>query len=87
MPKLTVCIGSSCYLKGADKVIEEIRKLIDEHELKGKLEFCGSFCMGECGNDGVNVTLDGVHYSIKPDDVREFFEKEVLEKYEEGNLK
>lgn len=78
MTKLTVCIGSSCYLKGADDIIEELKNLINEYGVKDKIEFCGSFCMGKCANSGVSVTLNDVFYSLKVEDVRRFFTEKVL---------
>ena len=45
---VTICIGSSCHLKGSRDVIQELEKLINEHGLKDKVELNGSFCMGEC---------------------------------------
>ena len=30
--KITVCIGSSCHIKGSRQVVEELQKLINEHE-------------------------------------------------------
>lgn len=78
MTKLTVCIGSSCYLKGADNVIEELKNLINEYGVKDKIEFCGSFCMGKCANPGISVTLNDDFYSLKVEDVRQFFIEKVL---------
>ena len=30
--KITICIGSSCHLKGSRKVVEELQRLIDEED-------------------------------------------------------
>ena len=37
----------------------------------------GRFCMGDCQN-GVCLTVDDQKFSLKPEDVQTFFEKEVL---------
>ncbi|MEG0565124.1 MAG: hypothetical protein RR590_02730 [Hungatella sp.] len=37
----------------------------------------GSFCSGNCVN-GVCVTVDETLYSLKPEDTKEFFEREIL---------
>jgi NADH:ubiquinone oxidoreductase subunit E len=75
--KLTVCVGSSCHLKGSRLVVEELERLIDENGLKETIEFSGTFCRGKC-QTGVNITLDGDCFSVSPDTVGAFFENEVL---------
>lgn len=77
--KITVCIGSSCHLKGSRNVVEELQYLIAENNLKDKVELGGTFCMGKC-QDGVCVTVDDKFYSVSPETVKEFFGKEVLAK-------
>lgn len=77
--KITVCIGSSCHIKGSRQVVSELQHLIAENNLKDEIELGGTFCMGKC-QSGVCVTVDGEFYSVTPETVREFFEKEVLAK-------
>ena len=78
--KITVCIGSSCHIKGSRQVVEQLQNLIAEHNLKEKVELAGTFCMGKC-QDGVCVSLDERFYSPSPETTNEFFEKEVLAKF------
>ncbi len=75
--KITVCIGSSCHLKGSRYVVEQLQTLIAEHHLGEKVELAGTFCMGKC-QQGVCVTVDEEFYSVSPDTVKDFFEKDVL---------
>ena len=77
--KITVCIGSSCHLKGSRQVVEALQQLIAQHGLDGKVELAGTFCMGRC-QDGVCVTADGEFHSVSPESVQDFFETEVLAK-------
>ncbi len=77
--KVTVCIGSSCHIKGSRQVVEGLQHLISLHNLKEKVELGGTFCMGKC-QQGVCVTVDDKFYSVSPDTVQEFFEKEILAK-------
>lgn len=79
MPKITVCIGSSCHLKGSRQVIEQLQTLIAEHNVEEKVELEGTFCMGRC-REGVCVTVDDIFHSVTPETVNEFFENEVLPK-------
>ena len=74
--KITVCIGSSCHIKGSRSVVEQLQYLIAENHLGDKVELGGTFCMGKC-QQGVCVTIGDNFYSVTPDTVTEFFEKEV----------
>ena len=75
--KVTVCIGSSCHIKGSRQVVTQLQSLIAENNLGDKVELAGQFCMGNCQN-GVCVTVDGEAFSLTPDTTRDFFEKDVL---------
>ena len=77
--KLTVCIGSSCHLKGSRQIVEQLQKLIHENALDEKIELVGTFCLGACQN-GVSVKVDETLFSLNPEDIQIFFEKEVLAK-------
>lgn len=77
--KITVCIGSSCHIKGSRQVVEELQSLISTNNLKDKVDLGGTFCMGNCQN-GVCVTLDGKLFSLTPATTHTFFEEEVLAK-------
>ena len=79
MLKITVCIGSSCHIKGSRKVVEQLQRLIAEHNLGDKVELGGTFCMGQC-QLGVCVTVDESFHSVTPENVGEFFAKEILAK-------
>ncbi|MEE1013623.1 MAG: (2Fe-2S) ferredoxin domain-containing protein, partial [Clostridia bacterium] len=46
--KITVCIGSSCHLKGSRQIVEQLQYLIAENNLKDKVSLGGTFCMGKC---------------------------------------
>lgn len=77
--KVTVCIGSSCHIKGSRQVVEQLQYLIGESNLGDKVELGGTFCMGKC-QQGVCVTVDDSFFSVTPDTTREFFEKEIKAK-------
>ena len=77
--KVTVCIGSSCHLKGSRQVVEEFQRLIAENKLSDRVELGGTFCMGNC-QQGVCVTVDGELYSVSPETAKSFFEEYRLAK-------
>lgn len=76
MIRVEICIGSSCHVKGATSVLNAIRSKIKTYGLEDKVELAGRFCMGKC-TEGVCVTVDGQLYSVSPDSVDEFFDKEI----------
>ena len=77
MLKITVCIGSSCHIKGSRQVVAQLQRLIADHNLGEKVELGGTFCMGKC-QQGVCVTVDDSFHSVTPENVGEFFAREVL---------
>lgn len=77
--KVTVCIGSSCHIKGSRQVVEQLQNLVAEKKLDGKVELAGTFCLGEC-QKGVCVKVDEEFFSVSPETVQEFFEQQILAK-------
>ena len=77
MIKITVCIGSSCHIKGSRQVVEAIQKLIADNNVGDKVDLGGTFCMGKC-QQGVCVTINEEFFSVTPETVEEFFTREVL---------
>ena len=77
--KITVCIGSSCHIKGSRQVVEQLQKLISENNLVDKIELSGTFCLGKC-QQGVCVTVEDDFFSVTPETVVSFFNNEVLPK-------
>ena len=75
--KITVCIGSSCHIKGSRKVVEKLQTLIAENSLQDKVELGGTFCLNQC-QQGVCVMVDDKFYSVSPETAQEFFEANVL---------
>ena len=68
MIKITVCIGSSCHIKGSRQVVEQLQYLIAKNNLNDKVELSGTFCMGKCQN-GVCVKVNDELFSLTPDQV------------------
>ena len=75
--KITVCIGSSCHIKGARQVVETFNRLIKEKSVQDKVELGGTFCMGKC-QQNVCVSIDEEFFSVSPDPAESFFTNEVL---------
>ena len=77
--KITVCIGSSCHLKGSRQVVEQLQKLVAENKLEDKVELGATFCLGKC-QQGVCVMVDEEFHSVSPDTVDTFFDEAVRAK-------
>ena len=77
--KITVCIGSSCHLKGSRQVVEQLQNLIARNDLGDKVELGATFCLGKC-QQGVCVMVDEEFHSVSPDTVEEFFKEAVIAK-------
>ena len=75
-----ICVGSSCYLKGSQDIIELFESALKEHDIEDDVMLSGSFCIGKCNRVGVTVQVnDDVHVGITRENFREFFNKNILE--------
>lgn len=75
-----ICVGSSCHLKGSERIIELFQAAIEEHHLQDDITLAGSFCTGKCNRVGVTVSVeDDVYTGITPENFKEFFNDKVLE--------
>lgn len=80
--EITLCVGSSCHLKGAPAILSRLNDLIAQNQLEGRLRLSGSFCMDQCtkGSSGVCVQVDGTVYSVTAATIDHFFQTEILNK-------
>ena len=74
-----ICVGSSCHLKGSEKLVEMFQSKIADCKLDGDITIAGSFCTGKCNRVGVTVTVDDTIYTgITPENFKSFFDDKVL---------
>jgi NADH:ubiquinone oxidoreductase subunit E len=79
---VTVCVGSSCHIKGAREVIKRFNELLQEHHLENVVELKGSFCMERCGK-GINWQIDDEPYTSEDiDEAIGVFEDLVIHQLE-----
>ena len=75
-----VCVGSSCYLKGSQDIVELLESAVIEHHIEDEVVLSGSFCVGKCNRVGVTVQVDdNVHVGITRENFREFFKENILD--------
>lgn len=78
MLTITVCVGSSCFVRGSERLAEIFGRLIQERGLAARVELTGAFCMDQCSM-GVSVGVAGRTYpSVDPADAGRFFDEEVM---------
>jgi NADH-quinone oxidoreductase E subunit len=84
--KISVCLGTVCFVKGSDKILAEFEKQLGiksgqtTKDLKFSLD--GLRCVGACGLAPVVVVNDKVYGHVKPEGV-----VEILEEYKKAQAK
>ena len=79
MITVTVCVGSSCHIKGAREMIARFNDFLTKENLGDRVELKGSFCMDRCG-EGINWQInDEIFSSSSVEDGTEMFRKKVFE--------
>ncbi|HNY64913.1 MAG TPA: (2Fe-2S) ferredoxin domain-containing protein [Deltaproteobacteria bacterium] len=84
---VTICVGSSCSIRGSDELAAEFQRLIEKESLTGLVDIVGAFCMDTCSK-GVSVRVGDVAFSgIRPEDAEGFFHREILPRANSALLK
>jgi len=47
--QVTVCVGSSCHVRGSRAVLKRFAEIIESEHLGDQVALIGSFCMERCG--------------------------------------
>ncbi len=79
---ISVCTGTACYVRGAEKVLDEFKRLIKvpvgETTPDGKFSIAGLRCVGACGLAPVVLIGDKTYGRVAPDGVRK-----ILKEYDD----
>ncbi len=71
---ISVCMGTACYVRGAEKVLDELKHelgiSIGETTSDGKFSLNCLRCVGACGLAPVVLIGEKVHGRVSPDDVK-----------------
>lgn len=82
--QISVCIGSSCHLKGAYRLIEALRQHIAEHGLLEEVELKANFCAGRCQH-AVSVQVNGQPcIQVEEDGIGDFLKHLLEERHQDG---
>jgi NADH:ubiquinone oxidoreductase subunit E len=80
MITLTVCIGSSCHIKGSYDVVSALQNLINDNDLNDKVIIKASFCLGNCTKPVSVIVNNDPVLSVNKENIQEFFNENVLNK-------
>ena len=71
--KISVCLGTACYVKGSDKVLEEVEKMLGiksgECTPDGLFSIDSCRCVGACGLAPVMMIDEEVYGKLTPAEV------------------
>ena len=72
--RISVCLGTACYVKGSDKILEELEKQLGikcgECTEDGLFSIDSCRCVGACGLAPVMMIGDEVYGKLTPDMVK-----------------
>jgi NADH-quinone oxidoreductase subunit E/NADP-reducing hydrogenase subunit HndA len=78
---ISVCTGTACYVRGANNVLDEVKKQlgidVGQTTADGKFSISCLRCVGACGLAPVVQVGDKTYGRVAPDDV-----KAILAEYE-----
>ncbi|NLG37067.1 MAG: NADH-quinone oxidoreductase subunit NuoE [Clostridiales bacterium] len=76
---ISVCLGTACYVRGAQKVLDRLKEELGIEEGKttpdGLFTLSGTRCLGCCGLAPVIMINDDVYGRLKPDDIPGILDK------------
>jgi NADH:ubiquinone oxidoreductase subunit E len=82
MLTIYLCLGSSCYVRGSDRVASALQEAIAQHGLQDQVDIVGTFCLEHCSM-GVTLKMDDqVFKEVYPESVGSFFEEQILPRVE-----
>ena len=65
---IALCMGSSCFARGNNSLLERLEDLLEERGWKDKVALSGLRCEDKC-SEGPNIKIDGVLYQHLDDGV------------------
>ncbi len=72
---ISICTGTACYVRGAEKVLAEFKRELDcevgETTPDGEFSISCLRCVGACGLAPVVMVGDKVYGRVAPDDVKD----------------
>lgn len=83
---ITICVGSSCSLRGSDQLASEFQRLLVKENLEGLVDIVGAFCMEGCSK-GVSVKVSEQAFTgLRPEDAESFFYREIFPSLQDNEI-
>ncbi len=83
MTIVTICVGSSCHIHGAEEITGRLEEAIRVRGLEDEIIPVGGFCFGKCSRSGVTIQVDDdVFTGIIPETFDAFFNENILPRAE-----
>ncbi len=77
--KISVCLGTACYVKGSGKIYEKLQEMLDitggECTADGKFSLDACRCIGACGLAPVMTINDDVYGRLTGDELEEILSR------------
>jgi len=77
--KIGVCMGTACYVKGSQAILDELAKELDmkvgDTTDDGLFTLEATSCLGACGLAPIIMINDDVYGRLKPEDIKEIVAK------------
>lgn len=77
--KIGVCLGTACYVKGADKILEKVEQKLGiksgETTDDGKFSIAAMRCLGACGLAPVMTINEDVYGKLTPEEIYGILDK------------
>ena len=76
---ISICTGTACYVRGADKVLDEFKRLlkieVGETSADGEFSLNCLRCVGACGLAPVVLVGEKTYGRVSPDEVRDILKE------------
>jgi len=83
--QVNVCLGTACYVNGADKVLQDFEQALGIQSGKvtpdGRFSLDSLRCVGACGLAPVVIINHKVYGKVKPGDARDILEKYIIDEF------
>jgi NADH:ubiquinone oxidoreductase subunit E len=77
--QITLCLGSSCFARGNQEIIQIINKYIEKKNIGDKVEFKGDHCFSNC-SDGPNMFVGTILYQqVDKQNLHEILDKALAD--------
>ena len=83
MTIVTVCVGSSCHIRGSEEIVALLEATIQARGLEDEVIPVGGFCFQKCNRHGATIQVDDdVFTGITTQSFETFFNENILPRVE-----